>query len=95
MHIYPINGAAQHPGKSDTSWSYREVNFATVIASVDPDAANNECMIQWAKDYWLALHSHSSGGAYINMFMDEGDDRVKAKYGSNNFFRANQNIKPA
>ena len=109
MHIYPINGAAHRVGKTDTAWSYREANFASVTVGVDPDPANNARMIQWAKDYWLALHPHSAGGGYVNMFLDEGEERVKAAYRDNyvrlaqikakydptNFFHINQNIKPA
>ena len=65
-------------------------------------------MIQWAKDYWTALHPYSAGGAYVNMMMDEGEDRIQAAYRDNysrlakikakvdpgNLFRINQNIKP-
>jgi hypothetical protein len=64
--------------------------------------------MQWCKDYWLALHPFSSGGGYINMMMDEGEDNVKNSYRDNygklaqikkkydptNLFRVNQNIKP-
>jgi FAD/FMN-containing dehydrogenase len=109
MHLYPINGAAHRIGKNDTAWSYREANFAQVIVGVDPDPANNEPMIRWSKSYWEALHPYSAGGAYVNMIMDEGHDRVqaayrdnyarlsqiKAKYDPDNLFRVNQNIKPA
>lgn len=108
MHLYPINGAAGRIGKHDTAWSYRDANFAEVIVAVDPDPANNSRMIQWARDYWDALHPYSAGGAYVNMMMDEGEERVKAayrdnydrlasvkaKYDPNNLFRVNQNIKP-
>ncbi len=108
MHIYPINGAAHRPGRNDTAFSFREANFAEVIVGVDPDPANNERMIQWARDYWMALHPHSAGGAYVNMIMDEGEDQVKAAYRDNyarlaqvkakydptNLFHVNQNIRP-
>lgn len=108
MHLYPINGAAQRVGQNDTAWSYREANFAQVIVGVDPDPANNERMTKWAKQYWQSMHPFSSGGAYVNMMMDEGEERVKAAYRNNyprlakikakydpyNLFRVNQNIKP-
>jgi FAD/FMN-containing dehydrogenase len=108
MHLYPINGAAHRVGEKDTAWSFREANFAQVIVGVDPDPANNERMIRWSKAYWRALHPYSAGGAYVNMIMEEGPDRVqaayrhnyprlaqiKAKYDPNNLFRVNQNINP-
>jgi FAD/FMN-containing dehydrogenase len=108
MHLYPINGAAHRVGKNDTAFSFREANFAEVIVGVDPDPANNDRLVRWAKDYWLALHPFSSGGGYINMMMDEGEDSVKSSYRDNygrlaqvkrkydpgNLFRINQNIKP-
>jgi len=109
MHLYPINGAAGRVGKNETAFSYRDATFAEVIVGVDPDPANNERMIAWARDYWLALHPYSAGGAYVNMIMDEGSDMVKAAYRDNyarlaqikarydptNLFHVNQNIKPA
>ncbi len=109
MHIYPINGAAGRVGSHETAWAYRDANFAQVIVGVDPDPANNARMIAWAKDYWTALHPYAAGGAYLNMIMDEGEERIKASYGDNyprltqikakvdpqNFFHVNQNIKPA
>jgi FAD/FMN-containing dehydrogenase len=109
MHIYPINGAARKVSESETAFSFRDANFAEVIVGVDPDPANNDRMIQWARDYWIALHPYSAGGGYINMMMDEGIDQVKASYRDNyarlaqikaeydpgNLFHVNQNIKPA
>src|SRR6516164_249906 len=69
---------------------------------------HNERMIEWASDYWMALHPYSAGGGYVNMIMDEGPDlvqaayrdnytrlvQVKAKYDPDNLFHVNQNIKP-
>ena len=56
-----------------------------------------------------ALHPYSSGGAYSNFMMDEGQERIRASYRHNyerlvkikkqydpkNLFRVNQNISPA
>jgi FAD/FMN-containing dehydrogenase len=108
MHIYPINGAAGRVSKNDTAFSFRDAKFAEVIVGVDPDPANNQRMIAWARDYWTALHPYSAGGSYVNMIMDEGEDTVKAAYRDNyarlaqikarydptNLFHMNQNIKP-
>jgi FAD/FMN-containing dehydrogenase len=108
MHLYPVNGAAQRVGKTDTAYSFREALFAEVIVGVDPDPANKQKITDWCKSYWDALHPFSAGGAYVNFMMEEGQDRVKATYRDNyqrlaaikkkydpkNFFRVNQNIQP-
>ena len=108
-HLYPINGAVHRVGTSETAFSFREANFAGVILGIDPDPANNERMIQWARDYWMALHPYSAGGGYVNMMMDEDVDsvpaayrgnyerlaQIKARYDPGNLFHVNQNIKPA
>jgi len=108
MHLYPIDGAAHDTGPSDTAWSYREARWATVYAGVDPDPANVDAISRWSIDYQEALHPHSAGGAYVNMMMEEGQDRVRASYRDNydrlvqvkemydprNLFRRNQNIEP-
>lgn len=109
MHLYPINGAAGRVGDDATAWSYRDSKWAMVIVGIDPDPANNDKIISWAREYWEAIHPHSAGGAYVNFMMDEGEDRVKAtynksyerlvavknKYDPDNLFRVNQNIKPS
>ena len=109
MHLYPISGAASRVGKEETPWAYRDANYAGVIVGVDPDPANAEKITQWCKDYFDATHLYSSGGAYSNFMMDEGQERVKAsykhnydrlakikgKYDPNNLFKVNQNIRPA
>ncbi len=108
MHLYPLNGAAQRVGKTDTAYSFREALFAEVIVGVDPDPANADKITTWCKEYWDALHPFSAGGAYVNFMMDEGPDRIQAafrdnygrlaaikkKYDPTNFFRVNQNIRP-
>jgi hypothetical protein len=109
MHMYPISGAAHDVAGDETAWAYRDANWGSVFAGVDPDPANRDKIRRWSVDYQEALHPYSAGGAYVNMMMDEGEDRVRASYGDNyarlaqikrtydpeNLFRVNQNIKPA
>jgi Berberine and berberine like len=80
-----------------------------VFAGVGPQPADADAVRQWSIDYFEALHPYSAGGAYVNMMMDEGEDRVRASYRDNyprlaetkavydpeNLFRVNQNIPPA
>jgi FAD/FMN-containing dehydrogenase len=79
------------------------------MVGVDPDPAKADELREWTVAYWEALHPHSMGGAYVNMMMEEGEDRIRATYGANyerlaqvkakydpaNLFHVNQNIKPA
>ncbi|MCX5059326.1 FAD-binding oxidoreductase [Streptomyces sp. NBC_00201] len=109
MHLYPIDGAAHDVGPDETPWAYRGAQWSTVYAGVDPDPANADLVKRWTVDYFEALHPYSAGGAYVNMMMDEGQDRVRASYGGNydrlaqvkadrdpdNVFRLNQNIRPS
>jgi len=109
MHLYPISGAAHSVKNQDTAFSYRDANWAGVIVGVDPDPANRDKITKWSRDYFDAIHPYSSGGAYVNFLMEEGQERVQAsfrdnykrlaevkkKYDPTNFFRVNQNIVPA
>jgi FAD/FMN-containing dehydrogenase len=109
MHLYPIDGAARDVDPDATAWAYRSATWGSVFAGIGPEPADAEAVKRWSIDYFEALHPYSAGGAYVNMMMDEGAERVKASYGANytrltqvkaeydpdNLFRVNQNIPPA
>jgi FAD/FMN-containing dehydrogenase len=109
MHMYPIDGAAHDVAPSETAFSYRDATWGSVFAGVDHDPANVPAIRSWSIDYNEALRPYSAGGAYVNMMMDEGQERVQASYRDNydrlarikaiydpaNLFRVNQNIQPA
>lgn len=109
MHLYPIDGAAHRTGPADTPFAYRDAKWAQVIVGVSPDPQDRANITAWTKDYWDVLHPYSAGGAYVNMMMDEGEERIRASYRDNyarlvqikrrydpdNLFRVNQNIRPS
>ncbi len=110
MHLYPIDGAVHRVGAQDTAWDCRDATWSMVICGIDPDPTKADALKAWGRRYWEAVHPHNLGGAYVNFMMDdESDGRVEATYGSNyrrlaevkrkydphNFFRVNQNIRPA
>ncbi len=109
MHLYPVGGAAQRVRPQDTAFVHRNGGWSSVIVGVDPDPANVELISTWARDYWEELHPTTSMAPYINMIMQEGQERIEAAYGDNyerlarikqtydpgNFFHVNQNIAPA
>jgi FAD/FMN-containing dehydrogenase len=108
MHLYPINGAVHRVGSADMAFSYRKTRWSEVIVGVDPDPANKDKIVNWARAYWDDVHPYSAPGAYVNFMMEEGEARVEATYGANfarlqaikakydpgNLFRVNQNIAP-
>ena len=109
MHIYPINGACNRVASDATAFAYRDAKFATVIAGMWPDPADNEANIKWVKDYYQALEPHSLAGGYVNFMSGDDQGRVQANYKDNytrlasikhkydptNLFHMNQNIEPA
>ena len=109
MHLYPVDGAASRVPSDATAWAYRDARWAQVMVGVDHDPAKADELKEWTVAYWEALHPHSMGGAYVNMMMEEGDERIKATYRGNyerlaqvkrtydpdNLFHVNQNIAPA
>jgi len=109
MHLYPVNGKVNRVGEADTAFGFRDAVWSEVIVGIDPDPASCGKITEWARNYYDALHPFGAGGAYLNFMMEEGDDRIratyrgnydrlasiKAKYDPGNFFRVNQNIRPA
>ena len=110
MHMYPIDGAAHDVGtdRHARGLPRRELGRRSSPAST-PTRRTCAAIRKWSVDYQEALHPYSAGGAYVNMMMDEGRERVRASYRDNydrlagsrrsttreNRFRVNQNIEPA
>jgi FAD/FMN-containing dehydrogenase len=108
VHIYPINGACHRVAPDATAFAYRDATFATVIAGMWPDPADNEASIAWVRDFYEATAPHSEPGGYVNFMADDDQERikdnyrqnydrlvdVKRKYDPGNLFHLNQNIRP-
>ena len=108
VHIYPINGACHRVPAEATAFAHREDTFATVIAGMWPDPAQNEANIAWVRGYYDATAPYSETGGYVNFMSGDDQDRVAANYGASydrlrdvkrkydpdNLFHVNQNIKP-
>ena len=109
VHIYPINGAVQDVAPDATAFAYRDANFATVIAGMWPDAADNDANIAWVRGFYEATAPYSEEGGYINFMAGDDQEKIRANYKGNydrlveikrkydpgNLFRINQNIAPA
>lgn len=108
VHLYPINGACHDVAPDATAFGHRDATYATVLAGMWPDPADNEANIGWVKDYYTALAPHSDAGGYTNFASADDQSRVEANFGAtyprlrevkrrydpDNMFRFNQNIEP-
>jgi hypothetical protein len=108
MHIYPIDGAVHRVASDATAFAYRDASFATVIAGMWPDPADNDANTAWVRDYYAALAPESEMGAYVNFLSGDDQSKIRANYGGNydrlvgikkkydlgNLFHLNQNIRP-
>jgi FAD binding domain/Berberine and berberine like len=108
VHIYPINGACHRVPADATAFAYRDANFATVIAGMWPDPADNPANIGWVRDYYDATAPLSEDGGYVNFMADDDQGRIRDNYRGNyerlvdvkraydpdNLFHLNQNIQP-
>jgi FAD/FMN-containing dehydrogenase len=108
VHIYPVNGACNRVAADATAFAYRDATFATVIAGMWPDPADNDANIKWVRDYYDATAPLSEEGGYINFMSGDDQDRIKTNYRGNydrlvdvkrkydpdNLFHLNQNIRP-
>jgi FAD/FMN-containing dehydrogenase len=102
-------GAVARVAADATAFSHRDVQYDFFPASVWNDPLDSEKQIAWAKELWEETKAFGTGGVYVNNLGEEGNDRVRAAYGTNyarlaklkgkydpaNFFRLNQNIEPA
>ncbi len=108
MHIYPVDGACHRVAPDASAFAYRDASFATVIAGMWPDPADNEANIRWVRDYYEAVAPHSEEGGYVNFMAADDQNRIKVNYRGNyerlvnvkrkydpgNLFHLNQNIRP-
>ncbi len=106
--IEQLGGAVSRVRKDETAFNHRGSPYDLVIMPMWSDPAESEKHIRWADELWRAMQPFSSGGVYVNYLGNEGEERVKAAYGTNyerlvslknkydpmNLFRFNQNIRP-
>ena len=104
-----LGGAVSRVGEGETAFSHRTRPYSATAASLWRDMAQSEANIAWTRRLWDAIPPGISDPVYANyLSQDEGDQRVRAAYGSNydrlvaaknrydptNVFRMNHNIKP-
>ena len=108
--IADTHGAYSRVGATETAYSHRDAPYDLVILSSWEDPAASDRNVAWTRALYEAISPHVSCGVYVNdLDRDETEDRVRSAYGANyerlaalktrfdptNFFRLNNNIKPA
>ncbi len=107
--VEQLAGAASRVGLTETAFPQRErsYNFAAWALWLDPAAARPAT--SWVRGFWESMQPHARTEVYSNYLGDEGEKRARAAYGANydrlvavkktydptNFFRLNQNVRPA
>jgi hypothetical protein len=108
VSIEYYGGAASRVGVSETAFAQRQAQYSVVILAQWVDPGESPHHVEWARNLADSMRPFSSGAYLLNFLGEEGEDTVKAAYGSNygrlaavknkydpkNFFSLNQNIKP-
>jgi FAD/FMN-containing dehydrogenase len=106
--LQQVHGAASRVDPTATAFPHRAEQYSFEILAQWADPADTEKNIRWAREFWEAMQPFERG-VYVNDLGDETDDRIRAAYGVNydrlaalkakydpsNFFRLNQNVRPA
>ena len=92
-----------------TAYNHRDARFILNMIGMWMDPAESLQHIAWVRDLSQAVQPLAAGAPYLNFMGDEGEARVRAAYGTQNYarlvelkkkydptnlFRLNQNIKP-
>ena len=107
--LEPMGGSVARVGANATAFSHRSASYSFLILAGWEDAHQTEANVAWARDLWERVRPLAATGVYVNYLGGEGEQRVREAYGPNldrlveikrrydpeNFFRMNQNIRPA
>jgi FAD/FMN-containing dehydrogenase len=95
--------------KEATAYTHRDARFVMNVHGRWDNPSNDAKCMGWVRELFQATAPFATGGAYVNFMTQEEQERVPSAYGSNygrlatlkkkydpdNFFRLNQNIRPA
>jgi FAD binding domain/Berberine and berberine like len=107
--MFPWGGEVARVAPGGTPMAKRDVPWVAHPFVLWESADGDERHLGWGRGISADLKRFTSGGVYLNFIGDEGQDRVraafgdsydrlaeiKARYDPDNFFRLNQNIRPA
>jgi FAD/FMN-containing dehydrogenase len=103
-----IGGKANTLPPTATAYPHRNVQFAMNVHGRWTEAADDDKVISWARDFFAAAAAYAAGSVYINFLTQDETARIHEAYGPNyqrlleikqrydpdNLFRFNHNIRP-
>jgi FAD/FMN-containing dehydrogenase len=106
--LWHHHGAVCRVATHETAFGLREAGYYFWTQTFWQDPSASASSVEWVNRCWNSLRAFFSPWLYVNQLGNEGDERVRAAYGSNyerlvalknkydptNFFRLNQNINP-
>jgi FAD/FMN-containing dehydrogenase len=107
--MFHLGGAIRRRSPADSAFEDRSAEHALNIDAVWSDPETDAAQMAWVRRMFEATQSFGTG-VYVNFLGEEGEERVRAAYGRekyerlarikarydpDNFFRMNQNIRPA
>lgn len=110
VHVHQLGGAMSRVPAGATAFGNRDAGFLINYLGLWLDAAEDEANTAWVRAASDAMDPYCTGARYVNFLADEGEagvrsayetetytrlQNLKARYDPTNFFRLNQNIKPA
>jgi FAD/FMN-containing dehydrogenase len=108
--MFRHGGAVSRVPDDATAAGHREAAYMAHPIACWQDPADTELHLDWIRRYSEAMAPFTTGGVYLNFEPSEGEDRVRAGYGTDkyarlvdlkdkwdpgNLFRVNQNIQPS
>lgn len=103
-----MHGAIQRVPPDATAFAHRDARYSFLLLGRWDTPSRNETCLRWVHEFWDAMRPWLDAGSYVNYMSEgEGEERVRAAYGTNydrlvklknkydptNFFRINQNIR--
>jgi FAD/FMN-containing dehydrogenase len=103
-----IGGRANEPAPDATAYPHRNVLYAMNVHGRWNDAADDNRVVIWAREFFGAVAAYAAGSVYINFLTQDEGSRIREAYGGNydrlvqikqqydpdNLFRFNHNIRP-
>jgi hypothetical protein len=107
--IEQYGGAVSRVASDATAYAPRQAEYDLGILTQWTEPSETPRHVSWTREFMEAMAPFKTGAYLLNFIGDEGDDTVRAAFGTNyarlsqvkakydpaNFFRMNQNIVPA